>query len=1049
MSDTDKTLKLADFKYVDFWYTDINGKNHEWTRIEVGEVAKYQQEHALNFNCFITVQRYANSTRTKGESYAAPLFFDLDYKENPQIAKDEAVRIVDFFLHELDLKESDIWVYFSGSKGFHILIANQAIGIEPRNDLHKAFNHIANYLKYRLGDRITESGPDGENREKIIPLKSIDPAVYTSARMLRLPNSIHQNTRLFKIELTIEELRLLNLEQIKELAKQPRKDVGLSGEDRKKALKLRKFAFALYVDKLKEYEQAEATSTSRYSNEVYYFDKQNPPVCVLDILKGGWKKDGDRNQATVQLACYYKDAGFTKEETAEVLTDWVIKHTSADTKYSSQQRVANTRSVIDAVYGQENAYRFGCAFIRSLHGPKQPGNDEYDRVACTYELCPCLKQNNEVEEEATALHLAQTGKAEFTGKLVKTRIMVAGKKHTPYIVPKKVEYSCWGKKNCKKVHCPLYNIENGTIYKALNVQDRELLQMCGVGDDNIKGILRQVSTIPACQRFDMTTVESVNLDELLTIPMAEDNDIGAIDEKAVTEGKYVLRKIYSVGDLNIQENKYYEIDGYVFPHPKNQEGTIIIKAAKPLQDVVERFKITDEIKENLKIFRPHEHTQEAIYEKLQAIMDDLTYNVTHIVERDEVLLGVLLTYHSVLRFTVPWDNQPIRGWVEMKILGDTATGKSALIEKVQKFVGLGTRVNAESTSRTGLTYKMEQSGTGGAWYIVWGAWPLADRELIWIDEDTGITKDEYGEMTLARSDGKLEVKRAVTAETPCRVRAILSGNVPHGKRLSDYTQGVEALKDIFNNEDIRRFDFATFMRYSDVDPELYNQKLKTYPVQITAELLKDNILFAWSRKTDDVIITADAQDKILEGATELSRLYGNASDIPLVTPSDQRNKIARLSVALSALLHSTDESGERIQVWPGHVDFIISYLKGVYNAGGCGLNYYAKLCVKEEELDDPKYQKLTEKLKEVDTLKGEIKFTEFLNLFARTKYLRQSDLEAMLAISKEEAKAVATALTRLKMVEVTTGGYRKTARFNAYIAKAFELGLFDNYEDEL
>ena len=66
-----------------------------------------------------------------------------------------------------------------------------------------------------------------------------------------------------------------------------------------------------------------------------------------------------------------------------------------------------------------------------------------------------------------------------------------------------------------------------------------------------------------------------------------------------------------------------------------------------------------------------------------------------------------------------------------------------------------------------------------------GAWPLADKEMIWIDEDTGITKDDYGEMTLARSDGKLEVKRAVTAETPCRVRAIMSGNVPH-TQLSTY-----------------------------------------------------------------------------------------------------------------------------------------------------------------------------------------------------------------------------------------------------------------------
>jgi len=459
--------------------------------------------------------------------------------------------------------------------------------------------------------------------------------------------------------------------------------------------------------------------------------------------------------------------------------------------------------------------------------------------------------------------------------------------------------------------------------------------------------------------------------------------------------------------------------------------------------------MSPEVGEMLKIFQPTEQTEEGILEKLQAIMNDLTYNVTHIVERDEVLLGVLLTYHSILRFHVPWDNQPIRGWVEMKVLGDTATGKSALIEKLMKFVGLGNRVNAESTSRTGLTYKMEQSGSGGAWYIVWGAWPLADRELIWIDEDTGITKDEYGEMTLARSDGKLEVKRAVTAETPCRVRAILSGNVPYGKRLSDYTQGVEALKDIFNNEDIRRFDFATFMRYSDVDPAEYNKTLMTYPTQFTSDLLKNNVLFAWSRKAEDIIITAGAVERILEGSTELSRMYGNASDIPLVTPSDQRNKVARLSVSLAALLHSVDESGQRIQVWPIHVNFIINYLRNVYNATGAGLNYYAQLCVKEEELTDDKFDKITNILKAIGTLRQDTKRIEFLNLFARSKYLRQSDIEAMLAIEKQEAKVITTMLTRYKMVDVTTGGYKKTSRFNAYIAKAFEKGIFDGWEDDL
>ena len=532
-------------------------------------------------------------------------------------------------------------------------------------------------------------------------------------------------------------------------------------------------------------------------------------------------------------------------------------------------------------------------------------------------------------------------------------------------------------------------------------------------------------------------METVNVDELLVIPMAEE-DSATEDQN----GTYVLRKIYAIGGVKIETNKYYEISGYMYPHPKNQESTILVTNATPLQDVVESFQLTEDVRDELQVLRPENTSVDAIAAKLGALLNDITYNVTHIVERDETLLGVLLVYHSVLRFNVPWDTDPIRGWAELKIVGDTGTGKSALIEKLMKFIGVGSRVNAESTSRTGLTYKMEQ-GNRGSWYLVWGAWPLADKELIWIDEDTGIEKDEYGEMTLARSDGKLEVKRAVTAETPCRVRAILSGNAPKGRRLSDYSQGVESLKEIFNNEDIRRFDFAICMRATDVDQELYNKTLPQYPKLVSSETLKNSVLFAWSREPEHVLFMNGTIEEILKSATEMSRIYGNATDIPLVSPSDERNKIARLSVALAVLTQSVDESGERVQVFPGHVQFITSYLKQIYNAPGCALNYYAKLSV-SEELAANQFDKVTEDLRKIPTLKAAGKYTEFIDLFARQKYLRLGDVEAMLCIEKEEAKAILNQCVRLRLLTLTSGGYRKTARFNSYIARCFELGLFDN-----
>lgn len=100
-----------------------------------------------------------------------------------------------------------------------------------------------------------------------------------------------------------------------------------------------------YADKLHEYEEAAATTSDKRSKTEYIFVKDKPPVCVEDILNNGWKKDGDRNNATVQLCCYFKAAGYKKEEATSILEDWVVKFTSADSRYSIQQRKANTRNV--------------------------------------------------------------------------------------------------------------------------------------------------------------------------------------------------------------------------------------------------------------------------------------------------------------------------------------------------------------------------------------------------------------------------------------------------------------------------------------------------------------------------------------------------------------------------------------------------------------------------------------------------------------------------------------------------------------------------------
>ncbi len=217
-----KKDKTSEYQYVDAWYSNQNGRSIPWKRIPSSEVKQFQTGEAFNFNCFATVQRFANDTKVKGEAFIAPLYFDLDHAEDPSVSQKDAVKLVEFFTKEMDIRESDMWIYFSGSKGFHILISSDALGIEPRNDLHKIFKHMAGYLVHRLG------------------LTSLDLVVYTEKRMIRLPNSMHQKTNLFKTEISVDELNKLTLEEIKDLAKSPRHpdDLPFTAEERKKGYEI-------------------------------------------------------------------------------------------------------------------------------------------------------------------------------------------------------------------------------------------------------------------------------------------------------------------------------------------------------------------------------------------------------------------------------------------------------------------------------------------------------------------------------------------------------------------------------------------------------------------------------------------------------------------------------------------------------------------------------------------------------------------------------------------------------------------------------------------
>ncbi len=133
----------------------------------------------------------------------ASLALDFDSKDDLDLARQEALRTIDYFL-SIGISQDAIKINFTGKKGFHIYINRRVFDARPHPQQEAVWRIFAKKLKRNLG------------------LTTLDTAIYDRRRMLRLVNSYHAKSGLYAIPLEISELREFTVEQIRERAKQPR-----------------------------------------------------------------------------------------------------------------------------------------------------------------------------------------------------------------------------------------------------------------------------------------------------------------------------------------------------------------------------------------------------------------------------------------------------------------------------------------------------------------------------------------------------------------------------------------------------------------------------------------------------------------------------------------------------------------------------------------------------------------------------------------------------------------------------------------------------------
>ena len=629
-----------------------------------------------------------------------------------------------------------------------------------------------------------------------------------------------------------------------------------------------------------------------------------------------------------------------------------------------------------------------------------------------------------IEEDVTpVVPLAMSSNARYTGKRIKVPVLVAGKESAPFVYPKSVRISCDNADEEKKLcqSCALLFKKKNDI--QLNSANSLLLKLVDCTDDAQRAILKAlVGCNTKCGSSDFQVLEYGNLETIHMIPKADDNFGFALRQE------YVTRSGYLIGS-NLPTNKRYTLGGYMHADPNTQKATYIFDQAIPEKDLLDELEITPELHSSMSIFQCADG--QTVEEKFAEIHADLERNVTYIWDRRKVAYAVDLVYHTALSFVFQ-EQHVRRGWAECLIIGDSGQAKTTLVERLMTHYKSGELLSGESSKRTGLVYNIQQTGVKGNWSLMWGAMPLNDGGLLTVDELSGMPEDDLAKMSDVRSSGIAKATGVVTAETTSRTRMIFISNPRNGRQLKAENYGVMAVLKLFGKaEDVRRLDFVVAVASGEIDASVVNKSITEMPVvehRFTSDLCKLRVMWAWSRRPENIQFTAEAVATILEAATKMGRKY--ASRIPIVEPADQRLKLARLAISAAACVYSTDD-GTNVLVNKEHVDFVVNYLYSVYDSKSLGYDRFSADEFENSDTTDLAMTRLREDFCGIPFVNRTV--LEIAKALYQMPYFNRNTLEDATGVDRDELRYLMQFLLSQSIVEKAGQDYKRTPLGLAFI----------------
>lgn len=325
------------------WYIEgggnyiINGQK-VWGRnivVPVDEVDAKIRARFNNLDAFATVYCYDDPDQNKANIYG-PLYIDLDLKMKNSLDYKKVVRDLTHVVTTLNtfymVPYELIQIFFSGNKGFHIIVPPEVFGIRPNQTLNDMYRAVAHDMK------------------KLTMFKTVDTGIYDRVRLFRLPNSQNSATGLYKVPVTYEFARSCSYEDMIHYASIPKEDFEFP-----EPYLVREAARRLIevTEKHKEQELARTgTLGVRKNGEL--------PICIKNMLAMP-AAQGTRNNTTVILASSLCQNGMDYGDAVQTLLDW--NSTYNIPRLPDREVTRTVRSAYDE-FSQGKAY--GCRAIKEL-----------------------------------------------------------------------------------------------------------------------------------------------------------------------------------------------------------------------------------------------------------------------------------------------------------------------------------------------------------------------------------------------------------------------------------------------------------------------------------------------------------------------------------------------------------------------------------------------------------------------------------------------------------------------------------------------------------